>query len=60
MSKSNDRKTHFEQVPLEIIKKIAQVDPPDDDTTGVDVSIEPPAKKCAAITGLRISALNPV
>ena len=30
MAKSNDPKTHFEQVPLKIVKKIAQEDPPDD------------------------------
>jgi len=60
MSKSKVPKTHFEQVPLEIVKKIAQEDPPDDNTNGLDMIIEPPARKCAAIPGLRLPTLNAV
>ena len=32
MTKSKEPKTHFEQVPLEIVKKIAEEDIPDDET----------------------------
>ena len=38
-------KTHFEQVPLEIVKKIAEKEIPDDETNGAGVTVEPPAKK---------------
>jgi hypothetical protein len=45
MPKSKGPKTHFEQVPLEIVKKIAKEDIPDDETTGLDVDVDPPARK---------------
>ena len=45
MPKSKDPKTHFEQVPLEIVKKIAEEDIPDDETNGADVTVDPPARK---------------
>ena len=45
MAKPKDPKTHFEQVPLEIVKKIAEEDIPDDEANGVDVDVDPPAKK---------------
>jgi hypothetical protein len=45
MAKSKDPKTYFEQVPLEIVKKIAKVEIPDDETNGADATVEPPAKK---------------
>ena len=45
MRKSKDSKTHFEQVPLEIVKKIAKEDVPDDEANGPDVDVDPPAKK---------------
>ncbi len=45
MSKSKDSKTHFEQVPLEIVKKLAKEDIPDDEANGPDADVDPPAKK---------------
>jgi hypothetical protein len=45
MTKPKASKTHFEQVPLEIVKKIAVIEAPDDETNGVGVTINPPAKK---------------
>ena len=48
MPKSKEPKTHFEQVPLEIVKKIAEEEIPDDETNGADVAVEPPARKCSA------------
>jgi hypothetical protein len=45
MTKPTDAKTHFEQVPLEIVKMIAEEDIWDDETSGAGVTVEPPAKK---------------
>jgi hypothetical protein len=45
MAKAKDSKTYFEQVPLEIVKKIAKEDMPDDETNAFDVEDRPPAKK---------------
>ena len=45
MPKSKDSKTHFEQVPLEIVKKIAKEDIPDDEANGSEVDVDPPARK---------------
>lgn len=45
MPKSKDSKTHFEQVPLEIVKKIAKEDIPDDEGNEPDVDVDPPARK---------------
>ena len=45
MPKSNGPMTHFEQVPLEIVKKIAKEDIPDDAANGPEVDVDPPAKK---------------
>ncbi len=53
MPKSNDPKTHFEQVPLEIVKKIAEEEIPDDEGKGPDLTVEPPARKRAAFTRSR-------
>jgi hypothetical protein len=44
MSKSEKPKTHFEQVPLEIVKKIAKEDIPEDESDEVDVTVEFPEK----------------
>ena len=44
MAKPKVRKTHFEQVPLEIVKKIAAVETPDDATNGLGLTVKPPAK----------------
>jgi hypothetical protein len=53
MPESKDSKTHFEQVPLEIVKKIAEGEIPDDETSGADVAVEPPARKHSAVPCLR-------
>ena len=45
MTKPKEPKTYFEQVPLKIVKKIAVIEPPEDETNGVGVPINPPAKK---------------
>jgi hypothetical protein len=44
MTKSVEPKTYFEQVPLEIVKKIALPDPPVDIPKGGRVKIDPPGK----------------
>ena len=58
MPKSKDPKTHFEQVPLEIVKKIAEEEIPDDETNGTGVTVEPPAKKCSAFSRFRRATVN--
>ncbi len=45
MAKSKEPRTHFEQVPLEIVKKIAEEIIPDDEASEFDGTVEPPAKK---------------
>ena len=45
MAKPKEPRTHFEQVPLEIVKKIAEHDIPDDEASEIDGTAEPPAKK---------------
>jgi len=60
MPKSKKPKTHFEQVSLEIVKKIAQEEIPDDEAKGTGLTVEPPARKCSAFPRLRralVSAL---
>lgn len=44
MTMRKEPKTHFEQVPVKIVKKIAVIEDPVDETNGVSV-IKPPAKK---------------
>jgi hypothetical protein len=56
MSKSKEPKTHFEQVPLEIVKKIMEQEIPDD-SDGTDVTVNPPVKRRAAFPGLRFPKL---
>ena len=58
MTKSKDSKTHFEQVPVEIVKKIAEEDIPDDDMGGGSVTVEPPPKKYSAFPHLRRAPVN--
>ena len=58
MPKPKEPKTHFEQVPLEIVKKIAEEEIPDDEANGADVTVEPPAKKCAAFPRFRPATVN--
>jgi hypothetical protein len=48
MTKPKEPKTHFEQVPLEIVKKIAAEDIPDGETSGTDGASEPPARERSA------------
>jgi hypothetical protein len=55
MAISKEPKTHFEQVPLEIVKKIAKEDIPDDDVGGANVTGEALAKKCSAFPRVRSS-----
>jgi hypothetical protein len=45
MAKPKEPKTYFEQVPLKIVKKIAVIEAPGDETNGVGMTINPPAKK---------------
>jgi hypothetical protein len=51
MSKSKEPDTHFEQIPLEIVKEIAKEDIPDDEENGPDVIVESPAKTKNSISG---------
>ena len=45
MTKSKEPKTHFEQVPLKEVKKIAKEDIPGDGLDGNDESDETPKEK---------------
>jgi len=56
MTKPNEPKTHFEQVPLEIVKKIAEEDIADDETCGAEGAVDSPAKKRSAFPRLRSAA----
>jgi hypothetical protein len=47
-------RTHFEQVPLEIVKKIATGPPKAGQAGSRDVTIEPPSKKAS---GMRAGSL---
>jgi hypothetical protein len=58
MPKSSEPKTHFEQVPLEIVRKIAEEDILDDEENEPDASVEPPAKKCSAFRRPRIAMVS--
>jgi hypothetical protein len=58
MTKSKEPKTHFEQVPLEIVKKIAEEEIPDGDANGIDVTVVPPARKCSALPRFRQATVN--
>jgi hypothetical protein len=58
MPQSNQPKTHFEQVPLEIVKKIAEEEILDDETNGPDARVEPPAKKCSAFRRPKLAMVN--
>ena len=49
MHKMKQPKTHFEQVPLEIVKKITEEEIPDDETSGAGGTGEPLGKKSAAL-----------
>jgi hypothetical protein len=45
MSKSEKPKTHFEQVPLEIVKKIAKEDVAEDESDEAGVTVELPEEE---------------
>ena len=45
MPKPKEPKTHFEQVPLDIVKKLAKEEISGNGANGTNVTIEPPAKK---------------
>jgi hypothetical protein len=53
MPNSNHRKTYFEQIPVEIVKEIAEEDLPDGGTNEAAPPIEPPARKCAKLPDLK-------
>ena len=44
MAKLKKPKTHFAQVPLKIVKRIAVIETPGDGTNGAGVTVKPPAK----------------
>ena len=58
MSKSKDCKTYFEQIPLAIVKKIANEEIPDDEAKGTGPVVEPPARKCSASPRFRRAPVN--
>lgn len=45
MPKTKKVETHFEQVPLEMVKKIVEEEMPDNLANGAGAMIKPPAKK---------------
>jgi hypothetical protein len=51
MPKSKEPKTHFEQVPLEIVKQIADQEISSDEENGVRVTVEAPVKEAKSISG---------
>jgi hypothetical protein len=55
MPNSKQSKTHFEQVPLEIVKKIAQEEIPDDEANGSDVIVETSRKRLSDVPGSRVN-----
>ena len=55
MTKSIKPKTHFEQVPLEIVKDIADQDIATDKRAKIDGSAKSPAKKAKTAAPLRPS-----
>ena len=55
MPKSKGPKTHFEQVPLEIVKKIAQEDIPDDEANDTRRGGRSSGKKVSGVFGYRAS-----
>jgi len=58
MPKPKEPKTYFEQIPLEIVKKIAEEDIPDDAANGADVTVAPPARKRSAFPRFRRAPVN--
>lgn len=58
MTKPNEPKTYFEQVPVEIVKKIAAEDLPDDGANGADVTVKPPAKKRTVFPRYKPTTVN--
>jgi hypothetical protein len=61
MTKSNaDRRsrTHFEQIPLEVVKKIALVESPDEQRIGPDNLVLEPASQKTEPYSVRAEALS--
>jgi hypothetical protein len=58
MPKSKEPKTHFEQVPLEIVKRIVEEEIPDVQANGVDGTGDPPRKKSAAFPRTRFNTVK--
>jgi hypothetical protein len=56
MPKSKESKTHFEQVPLEIVKQIVDEEISSDKASGVEQAVGPPARKRAVFPALRPAA----
>jgi hypothetical protein len=58
MPKSEEPKTHFEQVPLEIVKQIADEEISSDEANGAEVAVEPPPRKRAVFAVLGSAAVK--
>jgi hypothetical protein len=58
MTKPKEPKTHFEQVSLEIVKKIAEEEIPDDEAKGTGLTVDFPARKCSASMRFRRAPVN--
>jgi hypothetical protein len=55
MPNSKESKTHFEQVPLEIVKEIAEEDIPDDEANADEEIVEASPKKLGRIPRSRVN-----
>lgn len=53
MPKPKEPKTHFEQVPLEIVKEIAKEDIEEGQKSQPDVPVRPPAKQRGAFRAFK-------
>lgn len=58
MPKPKDPKTYFEQVPLEIVKKIVEEEIPDAETSGTNAPVDTPGKKCSDFPRFRRAKVN--
>lgn len=54
MPKSKKSRTHFEQVPLEIVKNIAEEEGLDDEANGDDEVVEAPKKPLSRVPTGRV------
>jgi len=53
MPKPKEPKTHFEQVPLEIVKEIAEKDIEEGEADSTGVPVKPPARKRGALQAFK-------